>query len=511
MGITIIKQPDQVNLSLNPIPMVLQTDNWETTPGTQAILIVRISNGSTPPDYLELTFPGYTVRIDFVTGNPDDSGTQIEEYTGGILGDWVGDVVTGLQCNYLLDTNYEISYGGLIQSQHAIVFLARNIGPLGSLTVNNLPSTWTSFINTPGVDPTQRINFKIILDLQEEVSPGIFDTFHSEALAPDSANQIESNLEDVFASFLEFDLPSFLQTTYSQANSVIKNFKIRYAESFGDPIAVQKAHRTNEFFVLHGGISHDQYPGFDFWNTFMPTNKKFLSWYPGDKKVSAGQQEYLYFISQSAGNWEMEVTIYYDDQTNTVITPFSHAGTTVGEVYILPAGHDQLGLHLVSPSKTIIDWSIQLSDGASPITETRRYIMDRHCYYNERFILCLNSLGGSETIRCLGEQEFRFGSSGFSFEKVQEYDYAGTDAQMGKVITEGESEFKLNTGWLRKEEAEFLQELLRADQTWLIGPDRFIPITIDSGKSLLVNDRSQLYAVEFRYSLAFRSIVFTPE
>jgi hypothetical protein len=86
--ITQVTFPNVLNPARNPVPLVLQTDNWIVTPGVTAHLKFGFTSGAVAGDHLVLEWDQATVDFEFVAV-PDDSGGQLPAYSSGSLIAWV--------------------------------------------------------------------------------------------------------------------------------------------------------------------------------------------------------------------------------------------------------------------------------------------------------------------------------------------------------------------------------------------------------------------------------------
>jgi hypothetical protein len=139
-----------------------------------------------------------------------------------------------------------------------------------------------------------------------------------------------------------------------------------------------------------------------------------------------------------------------------------------------------------------------------------------------------NSLGGFDTLACFGGLSFDLETSGETVQKNLTRDYQVRDGQSYKINVEGQQSITANTGWLNREQMQYLQEVLLSKDIYLVDDKTIVPVILNSKKLTYKNDDDRMkgYKLEFsrsnternysnlkeftpavRYGNAFRSVL----
>lgn len=195
-------------------------------------------------------------------------------------------------------------------------------------------------------------------------------------------------------------------------------------------------------------------------------SQHFLSRLQGVKTTSLGRLEYLHFDSSEAAT----VTAYYSDGTVKEFT-----ATKVG-------GNGNYSTIDVSPSRFVNGKKEPYLFVASAGSRTQTFKMDMHCPDASPVLLFVNSFGCQELIYCTGKHtvspKFNY-TSAFIGGKMTNYDI------------DEERNFKADTGVLTFPMADWLSDLFRSDEIFLVEFVNGSPVV---GRQVVVTDQDSEYS-----------------
>jgi len=274
-------------------------------------------------------------------------------------------------------------------------------------------------------------------------------------------------------------------------------FGFRYNDMFGTPPTVPVSFTSvSPFFIIRGSSMY--------WNGFGSAesiNIMLHSWLTRAgrllaREVRKEQPEYLYIFKTSGGSFDVTVTFFYTDGTDSDCTK----GPIVVEdnsVAWIAVGWDQLDLDAeVDDAKTLSYYYITVQDTDGGM----RYQLDDHTTEYDQYFLFDNGIGGLDTIRCSGKTIYGASATRQIFERTRA---RGTNFQQGLVGVNNPTaseEWQMNTGYYHEDWCRHLAQLLTGD-IWYVdrGRKRFLKCTIQNQSLRLVDkeDDPTLQSVEF--------------
>ena len=240
------------------------------------------------------------------------------------------------------------------------------------------------------------------------------------------------NVQQVLNSFLDSAVPDFGDSAIQQVGEAFKRFYLRYFEKYGTPPVPDSTTTNDTFYVLFGGLSEQEFAKQTFFDSYLDTQKPFLTWQPMDQPIGSDQHAFLHFVvnNPTFSTLALRVTIRYTDNTSIETNLLSVIDAHPFEVYRFPAGPIQLGLQDINPSKIISSYDLQLVSGEELISEKRTYTL----YATKRYfrkLIYLNSLGGWDHVLCFGrgKQSLRTQEEVISRELPVGYSYADREEE----------------------------------------------------------------------------------
>lgn len=318
--------------------------------------------------------------------------------------------------------------------------------------------------------------------------------------------------------FVYFDLSSVISAECRAARSeplvpqfgtdtpfVADNFRryyFRYTEEYGAPVVVQEWGYGGDLIAYDAGVSQARFAEGDFLAA-LDEDDALLTWMPDGKKVAMAQPEYLTWYNHTGATVTVHLRVVWYDITDGSASAatdyFNSPGLSVraGEAAVFPVWPELFGL---DSEPNAYKYTVQVGQtviGFDDESQERTYYIDREYYESERYLMYLNSFGAPETCRCTGEWGKRLRVDRFTAEKplLPGYNELASDRfQYGRLW---DNELTYRTGFLTKDEAEVLQELLIAGEVYDVSADGYIPLQITSESFRVTETRQELHSYEF--------------
>lgn len=298
--------------------------------------------------------------------------------------------------------------------------------------------------------------------------------------------------------FNPWDIDVISKVTYNRLFG-----KIYGAEFWGEPGIVQTTPvLIGEYLMLKGGVQHAK--GWPAALTQINSQKKFLTWHPDIKVVSALQPEIIHFLIQTdtVTAVNLKVQIYYTDLTDTTITAKTLGSIDQWDILRIPAGVTNLDLEAVTPSKVISHYDIWLENQANAvISEVKTYEIDQYTYFTERFWMYVNSLGMPEIFRTYGRAAIKNSVKYNASKRMVTYDNSPKTASYQINSSAHRSEWEMSTGFIRDRETAYymLDFLSQRSSLYLLRDNDYFPYQMlgPSTHDVEIDD-------EFNYYLRFK-------
>lgn len=300
---------------------------------------------------------------------------------------------------------------------------------------------------------------------------------------------------------LSYQKPLWKQSKMTTVINQTTPFKLREVVAGGTPLVSTDVVCPTKW-AIKAGLSEADFANWsdNFWSVLQPQNRSFLTWQPNNKTIGATQEEYLSFlmnISPKPSQVRLRVQTYLSDGTTSVSTVKSLENVSLNVIVLCPVSVQALAL-----ADSVVKYDVWLSDEQNRrLSEVRTYLVDRLYRTNERHILFSNSLGGFDTLRCIGKATETL--------KVTQTFAQRDDAQKGLdwlemvvINTEGKRELSVSTGFFKsKQQLEYLDELMLSDEIYLITDKGHVPMKRDTATLINVEDNVDVKARSFSFTL----------
>ncbi len=298
-------------------------------------------------------------------------------------------------------------------------------------------------------------------------------------------------------------------------NYSLANYSYSIQEWRGSPLAVEGSALTfypYNYYMLPGGNAFDKYQS-NIW--LVNYNGQYLTCAPTSKRTLIGMQEFLSFLAVSPQpvNFKTHVTLTYQDGTTSNYRITTASGTVPAWDILcwrVPCSYAALNI-AANATGTVWYYEVVIEDNSNnPITEIRRFVIDRTPYNKTRKILWKNSRGGEDSFYFTGNEKFNADYNHTTSNNFVSsyYDVKAGSSSMANMTEQP----KIATGtWLEsKELANWMRDLRLAEYLYEDDGSQFLPIEILPGTFNIYDDEKTGYQVEFEYRYRFLNHSYTP-
>lgn len=111
------------------------------------------------------------------------------------------------------------------------------------------------------------------------------------------------------------------------------------------------------------------------------------------------------------------------------------------------------------------------------VSEVRTFQVDYREYESVRYLMFQNSLGGYDTVRCVGSPVESVAVQRQIVERFTDYDYLPTISEILINSVTGQRQISLNVGnWLTAEYRTYFEDLLISQEYYIVDNEEFIPL-----------------------------------
>lgn len=510
--------------------------NWQSSPlftglpdGIYTIVVRETGNISCNDTQTFAVNAGSAPGFDFTTVKTDESLAGASDGT-------IEVTVTGTGSPFTFSKNGGGSYqagntfSGLAPGTYTIVvkdngglIVAKNVTIAAGYAV--FEKAW--FSRNPitfqkGAIPTWEAeeNYRLYDDVRVEdvAGSGTFNSKLKVTLYPESDGNVTFQVRQAFRGVLSAAPPDLNTDEITRLTDRIKLFKHYTGNLFALETVPGTITGSNPHLVLLGGLSKFAWADADYFGTFLPTAKKFMTWAPVEKQVDRNQEDYLNFFvyALSTTTLNLRIKAYFDDNTNTTVTVMTKVGVAYGQLYQIPAGPVNAGVHLITPAKTVTKYELWLTDQADAvISEVRTYRLDAVSHPRRRLFMFLNSLGAYEVLRFTGAATMTTEVSKEQVVKFLPVDYAALDGEMetfGAQLRESSSfstgyfDDKLAAAWL-----DYMKDFLLSRQVYDVTDGKRRPILVAGGSYPTGADQDYTRYIRFTAMDSFEDDSYTPK
>lgn len=413
-----------------------------------------------------------------------------------------------------------------IQKHHRIApyFTVTRSGPIGgnSITLKSKSSdpAWEitstnsegfTITDTAAVADTTPVNYLVLFEIYFERTYGGGDFVQAAKLknTPDSDGYLSFDISSILEAECRAGLVEPIVPEWGTSESIpggnLRRFYIRFTEQYGTPIVPQEWEYDTVRVCMNGGVSQSIWAQGAWSGDYLgglDADNCILTWMPDGKKIGLTQPEFLAWY-----NWDSEDRYVVVEMRSTPITTgvtsavshhLSEIRVKPQEVALLPVNPTILGL---DTDADVYQYQVRVVyedvGGFISMSPWRTYNIDRDYYHSERYVQYLNGFGVPESWRCTGVWSKKLNVQRSVAERplLPDFNEFATDRfQYAKVW---DHELTYRTGFLRRSEADVLQEMLIAGEIYDVSADGHIPLLIETNSFNVTDTEEDLHAYQF--------------
>lgn len=520
--ISITGKPDKFSLAGEKQVFTILSDNYLLSPGTKAALIISFKN-----EIYDGSFTlawGSKSLVFHIRETLLNDGLEIPAYTSNFtLSQWVDVIVSYFNSNFDLFNDFTITSATLL-NEHTVMFLARNTGSNYSLTFTIAesidPGDLDELSNSAGTDRTLKENFKVLIQaliqntLNSNVDYGIniamYHDVNDQGITYYIPNDlVKPELKSVFFRQWISSIP------VRKNDYLLRRYYLRITEIFGNPAVSQKVVSSEIFSLINGSIPNWQLNQFSeiTFQDWLNDGLKFMTFSPETKKILPDQFEKLFFIYRTLFTIPddyrilLRVKLYFDDDTFVTIDQGTGVRNLItGEVLEIDCGYGQLGMDAIMssyPEKTLQKYAVWLvgksvANVETVLSEVKTFEVDFENHEFKRQFIFRNSIGGFDTIYCIGRSDFEneYSKDTLNFEQP----LIPTET----AISKKDHNISVNlygnhtTGYFNKEHFDWIQDFFYSDQIYEIEGTLFKPCRITSSNIKLDDENEMMLSISFQ-------------
>lgn len=367
-------------------------------------------------------------------------------------------------------------------------------------------------LNTSGLKIEVRLMFKSLTD---DLPRMLF----TQPLTPDKNGVAYFHVDSILDPLLEHELPSLdsiaPQVIRRQSGQFFIHFR-EVTEVIPNPAWDESEAASGGQMVIKGGLSYQRWQGPNWFTGYFQTTRPFMTWQESGRLAALDERMFLYFLMPraAAGQVSMDVKVVYTDRSedNSVQAVLPGAPTKYS-LFALTTGATELALPELTPGKSIWYYEISVTDEDGMLAAPFRYFIDYTQTYNKNRFNYVNSLGGVDSIRVLGEveavtkREYETASITPTLAYLDGNKLAPQQFIHAVKLTE---EFSGNLGYLKHKAAEYLTDLMASPMVVELRFGRWWPVNITTDKVPVPKKGEELPNIPVDWTYGFVNTQFTP-
>lgn len=294
--------------------------------------------------------------------------------------------------------------------------------------------------------------------------------------SPGAYFEIQTRLDDQ----LRTTVPVYGDRSISICPDLVRQYYYKTERWNGDEL--MDSETTTTLWAIRAQLAMRHYSNYkdSFFTDVVGPYGKFLTWQPDVKMVGLDQPERLYFLTNftpSPTRLYLRVSVRYSDDTRETYTAKQADNVSHMSVYCFPVGFSEIGLD--QKSKSVLSFQVWISnEDLKQVSETRTFRVDYSYYESVRYLIFQNSLGGFDTLRCVGSPTESVSVQRQIVERFVDYDYLPTVSEVIINSVSGQRQVTLNVGnWINTDYREYFEELLLSEDFYIQDGEEFIPLS----------------------------------
>lgn len=257
MAFTVTKEPEEISLSRNRIPLQVHVSGLYSNSGTKEKFSIGIPNDPNDGETLTIEWGNTTVLFTFRTSPNVNVATNLPLRAGMSWTDYIDLLVSYFKNQYDTCQNWQVF--SLPLPAQTVYFWALNEGSEFNATVTSTVSGLASTSIDIGVDPVLVENNFMLLSLYVKDQSGTFIRI-KELELPIVLEDIEFDLSEYLDPYLAIVPPGYRSNTPALANESRTQYYYELSHLSGEPpVVVEPVQRSSVKWVLNGGVNLDEF------------------------------------------------------------------------------------------------------------------------------------------------------------------------------------------------------------------------------------------------------------
>lgn len=290
------------------------------------------------------------------------------------------------------------------------------------------------------------------------------------------------SIEKILNSYVETSPPVYGQKSMLPVPGIIRPF--RYIARVENNGAELREVTSKVYYAIAAGLSERDFPDYGkiLFSEVFGQKRRFLTYCPINT-VLPDQDVYMYFLNNlkpAAQALKLRMLCHYtdgseDEDPNTMQITLAD----FMNVYSIPVGPQSLGISEKFNDKTVHTYEVWLlNEDDEIISEIKSFRINREVYEKTRTIIFRNSLGGYDSVACVGRIGEALILTREAAERFRSYE---APAQFSEVVINkvtGERELTVNTGWISADNREWLSELALSEEIYVKSDRDYLPLKL---------------------------------
>ncbi|MFM9983851.1 MAG: hypothetical protein ACKVOK_01375, partial [Flavobacteriales bacterium] len=409
MAVTIINQPQLIELSRGPYTVRASTDAYATTVGAQCIVVLGSLDLAGAGDSMAISWPAALSGPNFVF-SATPTGQQIKVIAAGQnVNEWIDSEVLPVMRSDARLTDFEID-----RSSSTVIMKAKNYGAAYELDISFTGFAGTKTYSQHGVDAVVRTDMRLrmrvhVIDMEgnSNASPwAMYDVVPWQPNETTLVGLVDVDLTKILDGMLESVFPEAGLSTPAEWSHTRAFVEIaeHYDDGSTDPWSYQPV-RTSLKVVAKGEMASRDRATFYYSRMFV--GKRFITNRASGIKVWRDLEDWLFYYHDQGDTSDRNVKakVYYTDGTTQETTLETYTDLHL-KCRIIPCGFEQASLETLAPSLIPYKYEIwvQTSGGTTLVNKFVFWLLDEDD--TSACIHYINAFGLAETLPIEGDHSF---------------------------------------------------------------------------------------------------------
>lgn len=395
----------------------------------------------------------------------------------------------------------------IVQKPHEISFSGNPIQYFFSFTPYGL------------TEQRQDIRLQIRVEMEVSVGSDTYKEIKAQTLIPDKTGSMFADISSICHSYLEWYIPRPSLNKLLEIRNQSARFRlVIIAQQDGQLIAGPIT--TDPITVIKGGLAYENNQVKKFFTQYIEADKNPLHFFTDSEKVASGDKRYMSWIYPHEATTEVQTLKLktYQEGGNVVTqTATFRINARKHALYICPIGLDDLKAMMpvdLYPDLTVKYEVSIVTDTNVVIVAPVTFYVDYRNFYDSRNLLFVNSPGGIDGLRILGEVEYAGEYSSNNAVSIpppagvkdailqpQDFDVENTEIE----------KFTGSTEFIPLKKLSRLRDLLLSRSVYEYKSGVLIPVRILKKSLKFYNSKDDLYGMTFEWQHAFSNSYYTPQ